>query len=121
MMRADAGLHADQARRHIGKACLDLAARPLLPQHNRAAIIEADYVERVLADIDADYGNRSLYWRRHGVLLVWAPLASLSLVGQEHGRTIPLPDLTCEPLNPDNPRFFVREPAHIRRKLDVVG
>ena len=29
----------------------------------------------------ADYGNRSLYGRRHGVLLVWAPLASLSLVG----------------------------------------
>jgi hypothetical protein len=25
------------------------------------------------------------------VLLVWAPLTSLSLVGQEHGRTIPLP------------------------------
>jgi hypothetical protein len=24
------------------------------------------------------------------VLLVWAPLTSLSLVGQEHGRTIPL-------------------------------
>jgi hypothetical protein len=27
------------------------------------------------------------------VLLVWAPLASLSLVGQEHGRTIPLADV----------------------------
>ena len=27
--------------------------------------------------------------RWHGVLLVWAPLASLSLAGQEHGRTIP--------------------------------
>jgi hypothetical protein len=27
------------------------------------------------------------------VLLVWAPLASLSLAGQEHGRTIPLADL----------------------------
>ena len=26
------------------------------------------------------------------MLLVWAPLASLSLAGQEHGRTIPLAD-----------------------------
>ena len=29
----------------------------------------------------------------HGVLLVLAPLASLSLAGQEHGRTIPLADI----------------------------
>jgi hypothetical protein len=69
-----------------------LAARPLLAQYNGAAIIEADDVERVLTDIDADYGNCSLCWRRHGMLLVWAPLASLALVGQEHGRTIPLAD-----------------------------
>jgi hypothetical protein len=27
---------------------------------------------------------------RNSVLLVWAPLASLALVEQEHGRTIPL-------------------------------
>ena len=27
------------------------------------------------------------------MLLVWAPLASLSLAGQEHGRTIPLTDI----------------------------
>jgi hypothetical protein len=30
------------------------------------------------------------------VLLVWAPLASLSLVGQEHGRTIPLADIPMD-------------------------
>ena len=29
----------------------------------------------------------------HSVLLVWAPLTSLSLAGQEHGRTIPLTDV----------------------------
>jgi hypothetical protein len=68
----------------------DLAARPLLAQRDGAAIIEADDVEPVLTDIDADYGNRSLGCRRHGVLLVLAPLARLSLAGQEHGRTIPL-------------------------------
>jgi hypothetical protein len=40
MMRADAGFHADQARRHIGKPRFDLAARPLLPQHDRARGID---------------------------------------------------------------------------------
>jgi len=68
-----------------------LAARPLLMQHNRAAIIEPDDVERVLPNIDADYGDCSLSCCcRHGVLLVCGPLVSLSLAGQEHGRTIPL-------------------------------
>ena len=57
-MRPDAGLHPDQTRGHI-----DLAARPLLSQHNCAALIEANEVERVLTDIDADYGNRTLCCR----------------------------------------------------------
>ena len=39
MMRANAGFHADQARRHIGKPRFDLATRPLLPQDDRAAAI----------------------------------------------------------------------------------
>ena len=47
-------------------------------------------LERVLTDINADYGNRTLCCRSHGVLLVLVPLASLSLAEQEHGRTIPL-------------------------------
>jgi hypothetical protein len=37
---------------------------------------------------------------RHGVLLVFgAPCQPLALTGQEHGRTIPLADLT-RPRNP---------------------
>jgi hypothetical protein len=32
MMCADAGFHADQARRHVGKAFFNLATRPLLPK-----------------------------------------------------------------------------------------
>src|SRR4051794_38119409 len=60
MMRTDAGLHADQARRHVGQPRLYLASRPLLPQHNSAAVIKADNVERVLADIDADHGDRAV-------------------------------------------------------------
>jgi hypothetical protein len=47
----------DQARRHVREQRFDLAARPLLSQHNRAALIEADYVERILADVDTHRGN----------------------------------------------------------------
>ena len=90
MMRPNAGLHADQTRPHIGKPCLHLAARPLLAKHHGPAIIETNEVELVLTNINADYCRRSRCCRRHSVLLVWAPLASLSLAGQEHGRTIPL-------------------------------
>jgi hypothetical protein len=51
-------------------------------------------VERVLANIDADYSNRSVEILGHGVLLVFgAPCQLRSLAGQEHGRTIPLPDI----------------------------
>jgi len=39
MMRPNTGLHADEARRHIRKPGFDLAARPLLAQHNRATLI----------------------------------------------------------------------------------
>jgi hypothetical protein len=59
-MCADAGSHADPTRRQIGQSGLDLATRPLLPQHDGTALILANDVERVLADIDADYGGRSV-------------------------------------------------------------
>src|SRR2546421_9677831 len=50
-------------------------------------------VERVLADIDADHGDRCVEFLRHGVLLVLsAPCQLLILAGPEHGRTIPLAD-----------------------------
>ena len=48
MMRTDTRLHADQTPRHIGKPCFDLAARPLLTQHDRTTRIHPDDVERVL-------------------------------------------------------------------------
>jgi hypothetical protein len=57
VMRADAGLHADPTWRQIGQPGLHLAARPLLPQHDGTALILANDVERVLADLDADYGG----------------------------------------------------------------
>src|SRR5258708_30805072 len=51
-------------------------------------------VERVLADIDADHGDRCVEFLRHGVLLVLsAPCQLLVLAGPEHGRTIQLADM----------------------------
>jgi len=90
-MCADASFHADQARRYIGEPRFHLATRPLLPQHDGAARIVAHDVERVLADIDADHGDRGIGCLRHGALLVFGAPCQLSLLaGQEHGRTIPL-------------------------------
>src|SRR5580698_9141865 len=109
MMRSDAGLHPDQARRHIRRTSLYLATRPLLTQHDRTAIIEAYDVERVLPNIDTNYGDRILRCcSGHCVLLVWAPLASLSLAGQEHGRTIPLAD--SRPRQLPHCERFIRSP-----------
>jgi hypothetical protein len=78
----------------IGEPRFHLATRPLLPQHDGAARILAHDVERVLADIDADHGDRGIGRLRHGVLLVFgAPCQLRLLAGQEHGRTIPLADI----------------------------
>jgi hypothetical protein len=60
MMHTNACLHADQARRHVREPRFCLAPRPLLSQHDRAALIDADNVERILANIDAHYGNGRL-------------------------------------------------------------
>jgi hypothetical protein len=58
MLSPRAGLDANQAARHIRQPTLDLAARELEPEDDRAALIEADQVEDGLADIDADRRNR---------------------------------------------------------------
>ena len=71
VMSPDAGFHPDQTGRHIGQTHCYLATRSLLPQHNGAAFIQANDVKRVLPDIDADYGDRSLLCLGHGVLLVF--------------------------------------------------
>src|SRR5271156_383516 len=69
--------------------------RPLLSQHDRAALVQSYDVERVLADIDADYGDRSVKLLRHGVLLVVGAPFQLRSAGQDHGRTIPLANLSA--------------------------
>src|SRR5215471_11017898 len=93
MMRADAGLHPDQARRQVGKSRLDLATRPLLPEYDRTTPIVPYNVKRVLADIDAEHSDCVARFLRHGVLPFAAPNQLRSLAGLEHGRTIPLADI----------------------------
>jgi hypothetical protein len=53
----DANAHANLAPWQIGMPCFHLAARSFLAQHDGAAIIVANDVERVLADTDANYGD----------------------------------------------------------------
>jgi hypothetical protein len=67
-------------------------------------------VERVLADIDTNHGNFSVECLGHGVLLVFVPLASLSLAGREHGRTIPLADFA-------RPNYLVPALADLPRRV----
>src|SRR5258705_767271 len=57
MVGSDTGLHADQADRQVGETNLDLAARQLLAQDDGAALVEANEMEDVLADIDPERGN----------------------------------------------------------------
>jgi hypothetical protein len=94
MMPADAGFHANQAGRQIGETVGKLPARPFLPQHDRAALVEANRVECILADVDADHGDLGQCIAGHGRAPSKAPLIQrASLVGQEHGRTIPLAEV----------------------------
>jgi len=71
MMSANAGLHPNQASWHVGDPSFYLATRPLLPQHDRTALIKAYDVERVLADINADYRDSAPKYLSHGVLLLF--------------------------------------------------
>jgi hypothetical protein len=54
VMSARTGLHADQAVRNVHEPALKLSARDLLLQNDRPALIEADKMEAILADVDAD-------------------------------------------------------------------
>ena len=96
VMRPHARLYADEARQHVGEPSVDLAARQLLAQDDGAHLVEANEVERVLADVDADCRNGfkagGLAW--HGMLLVLAaPCQLRRWAGQEHGGSIPLTDI----------------------------
>src|SRR5215467_6263810 len=89
-MGADTGLHANQAGREVGKPGFELAARELLAQNDGAALVEADEVEGVLADVDAEDGDGVFRLARHGPgsLLGSAPRPTTGYCG-EHRRSIP--------------------------------
>jgi hypothetical protein len=57
------GLHADQAGWEVGQPLRELGAGELDPQHDGAALILADQMEAVLAQIDAQGGNGGR-WRK---------------------------------------------------------
>src|SRR5262249_44300165 len=95
MMRPDASLHADETRRQVGQPCFHLPARPLLPKHDCTTFILPHHVKRILADIDTDHSDCRIELVWHGVLLVFgAPFQLPLLAGPEHGRTIPLADMS---------------------------
>jgi hypothetical protein len=74
-----------QAWPYIGEPRFDLAARPLLPQHDAAAPILADEVERILADIDPDYGDFAIEFLGHGALLCLRCPGQLASAGRGVG------------------------------------
>src|SRR4029079_19470515 len=85
-------LKANTPKRRIGQPRLDLTSRPLLTQHDSAVPIQADDVERVLADINADDGNCADNLG-HGALLVCCA-GSQHTTGQVGARPdIPLADM----------------------------
>jgi hypothetical protein len=80
------------ATRHVSEANHDLASRHLLTQPDRPALVEADQVERVLANVDTDRRDRAGCWRMTSwdgscalVEPLWATLRSTA--GPSHQRT----------------------------------
>src|SRR6266566_4475332 len=57
VMGTRTGLHADQAARNIGQTAFELTTGYLLLQDDCTPLVEADEVERVLAEVDPDRGD----------------------------------------------------------------
>ena len=83
---------------HVGEAALDLAARPLLSQHDGPGLIVGDDVKIVLADVDTDDRDdrTNSVLVQHGMLLLVQPPhpAWIRWWGGNNGRTIPLAAVT---------------------------
>src|SRR5262245_52063294 len=72
-MCTNAGFHSDKAWWHIRKSGFNLRTRPFLPQNNRAPLVEANDVEEILTDINADHGDLSRSWRSDQIVCwTWA-------------------------------------------------
>jgi hypothetical protein len=59
VMRSRTRFHADQAARNVGKPALKLSARAFQLPNNCPALIEADEMKAILAEIDADRADCS--------------------------------------------------------------
>ena len=71
-------------------------------QHNSAAIIQADHMERVLTNINADHGNCAVrFWDMACSFISLEPLPDLLLAGQGARPTIPLADITKSHKQPE--------------------
>src|SRR5262249_35610420 len=57
IMRAAAGLHADQARRQLGKECQNLIAPELPGDDDLTFAIDAMHLEHLLCKVEPDGGN----------------------------------------------------------------
>jgi hypothetical protein len=95
MVRANAGLHADQTRRQVGKPHNHLATGQFAAQNDVLGAIEPDEVEVVLANIDADRRHSICRFAGHGSCSFCYPHpksqgASRSTVGPSHWRKSPL-------------------------------
>ena len=59
---------ADEARRHIHKSCANPGPRDLFAQYDRAILIQANHMQRVLAGIDTNSArNCGVCFAGHGV------------------------------------------------------
>jgi len=81
VMRPNARLHADEAGRRIREPSLDLAARKLLAQNDRAIPVETD-------EMEGDWC--CVAWNAPDSV---APNQLCGWLGQEHGGSIPLADV----------------------------
>ena len=95
MMRPGAGLHADEARRQVGKLRFHLATRPLLAQHDRATPF-VPYGVDVFLPISMPITAILLLsvWDTACSFCLRCPAQFGSEAGLEHGRTIPFSDIS---------------------------
>src|SRR5262245_33770705 len=88
MTVANAGLHDDQAGRHVGELAASCPRESVPSQDDGTALIEADEVEDVLADADAEDGDGSVDGPCMAALLTDAyPSSTRVLRGAPHRPT----------------------------------
>ena len=122
VMGARAGLHADQAARNVGETAFELTTGYFLLQDDYTPLVEANEVERVLAEVDPDRGDGSTCLLRcaHRMRLerlLRASQPQSSGLGAERGRAIPLADVIRRAI------FLMTDVSHsrVRSRLRAEG